>query len=260
MKKYIFAAVIALLGFSSCRLSDGGIRDYNKVPRMIFNKVQYATCNYIPKQIDYVILAEVLMQSDNVLLGTLTAQYMETYGSITVEENKYLFHKSQYGESNSEICVQTDGKLLSEGGEWIIGRGKDKIVFEIARIKGKDGTPGRFEFSTGGDIPEDMTPNTEALRYDVEYELVKEASNYRIDKQMAFEGWVLYNSTDEYNYWKGKGQYKIEWHTVKPIVMKGEDLCSYGFDLLYTNLDDGTTHHVGAFLYNGEIFYERYFE
>lgn len=254
MKKYIFAAVIALLGFSSCRLSDSGIRDYNKVPRMIYEKM-YNACLYgYIKEMDFVVLTDMLMAGDEQLAAKIRKQYMV---NVAVEDGVYYF---DMGYSNT-YYVATDSRPLDEGGEWkvgIISEYASKMI-EHAAVEGNANKAGQFTMTYAKRYAQPLEYTTDERKGFITSDFVVEQSS---------EGFVItHNATTTATYnckkeggdvWNPAENYCIEWFSIEPFVISNGTMIRLAVDIHYHNLADGTGYHVAAYVNGSEKTYERY--
>lgn len=238
MKKYISIIAVSfalLLGATSCQFNGGSDYDPNRANRMLWHRVWSA----IHEQYGIV---EVVAQLNDTLCGVVYNNSPYPPCNISEEGGIYTF---TYGESNTYYKIKTDGKLLSEGGEWMlyIRYGTYMNWAKMANIKGIVGESNKFEVASD---------NSETGAY--EYcNLSQSTVEYLYD---AAEGKILYTfatfngrSTDR-DYTNTEAQYMIEYEAVEPLVLRSGELLSGEIDILYQDFVEHTERTVTVRIVN----------
>lgn len=232
MKKYISIIAVSfalLVGATSCQFNGGSDYDPNRANRMLWHRVWSA----IHEQYG---LIEVVAQLNDTLCGVVYNHSPYPPCNISEEGGIYTF---TYGESNTYHKIKTDGKLLSEGGEWIlyIRYGTYMNWAKMASIKGVVGANNKFEISsdnseTGVSQYHNLTQSTIEYLYD--------AAEEKIYYTFAtFNG----RSTDR-DYTNVEAQYMIEYNAVEPLLLRGGELHSGEVDILYQDFVENTERTV----------------
>ena len=115
MRKYISIVAVALVAMfmaTSCKLESGTEPNPNRANQLLWGRVNDA----IYQQFNY---AEVVAQLNDTLIGKSYPKRVYTQRELEVGDNIYTltYASGYYTES---YRIQTDGKLLNQGGVWTI--------------------------------------------------------------------------------------------------------------------------------------------
>ena len=111
MKRYIFAAAVALFTLTSCVFSDGTEADPNKANSLLYNRVKSVVTHDVASIVEYAVYADVLMSGSEEEKSNIA----KFFGPINYEVTEYYV---VFSYSNYSYVVTTQGKSLSEGGIW----------------------------------------------------------------------------------------------------------------------------------------------
>lgn len=117
MKRYIFAALVALFSLTSCIVDDGYRPSKDNSSKLIYQQTTNFIYNNCTESVAYVIYADALLRGDaataDVVKGLFFSNYTATINGndvvITPQTSTYYY-----------FTVKTDGKPLVEGGVWSV--------------------------------------------------------------------------------------------------------------------------------------------
>lgn len=117
MKRYIFAALVALFSLTSCIVDDGYRPSKDNSSRVIYNQTTNYIYNNCTESAAYIIYADALLRGDTAVVDVLKGLFFGNYTAtidgndvvITPQNSKYYYY-----------TVKTDGKPLAEGGVWSV--------------------------------------------------------------------------------------------------------------------------------------------
>lgn len=115
MKRYIIFAVVMLLGLNSCVVEDGTERRPGRERELLVNQVRGALANGI-EYFPYAMYANAYFSSAEQAVILLKARYFADV-TIEVKDNNLIFTAER-----DRYLLETDGRPLSEGGEWTLWR------------------------------------------------------------------------------------------------------------------------------------------
>ena len=95
MKKYIILAVVALLGFTSCRLSQSGIADYDGPNRVITRNIQ-ENLRIVLEHSKYAILTDVVLSGDEQQQEIVKSKLFNDKKIEYKNDTLYIYHNNYY--------------------------------------------------------------------------------------------------------------------------------------------------------------------
>ena len=115
MRNYISIVVVALAAMfmaTSCELESGTEPNPNRANQLLWNRVSDA----VYQQHSH---AEVVAQLNDTLIGKSYPKSVYQACELEVEDNIYTLTYNE-GYYSRSYRIQTDGKLLNQGGVWVI--------------------------------------------------------------------------------------------------------------------------------------------
>lgn len=138
MRRYLFALIAPVLLFASCEVVEGDEREPMDVGKYIARRTIYYNIQTLQEYFDYAVVADWYLSTEDEELKERIANRFMPYYQIVAEEGFVRFKFSYPWSDGTPRYYReyiTDGKLLSEGGEWKIVA-SDEI---LAVIKATDG-------------------------------------------------------------------------------------------------------------------------
>ena len=138
MRRYIFALIAPVLLLASCEVTEGETREPMDVGKYIARRTIYYNIQTLQEYFDYAVVADWYLSTEDEELKERIANRFMPYYQIVAEDGFVRFKFSYPSSDGTPRYYReyiTDGKLLSEGGEWKIVA-SDEIQ---AVIKATDG-------------------------------------------------------------------------------------------------------------------------
>ena len=138
MRRYLFALIAPVLLFASCEMTEGETREPMDVGKYIARRTIKCYIETLQEYFDYAVVADWYLSTEDEELKERIANRFMPYYQIVAEEGFVRFKFSYSWSDGTPRYYReyiTDGKLLSEGGEWKIVA-SDEIQ---AVIKATDG-------------------------------------------------------------------------------------------------------------------------
>lgn len=138
MRRYLFALIAPVLLFASCEVVEGDEREPMDVGKYIARRTIECYIETLQEYFDYAVVADWYLSTEDEELKERIANRFMPYYQIVAEEGFVRFKFSYPWSDGTPRYYReyiTDGKLLSEGGEWKIVA-SDEI---LAVIKATDG-------------------------------------------------------------------------------------------------------------------------
>lgn len=198
MRRYIFAALVALVGLTSCVVDDGYKPNKDNSSKLIYQHTTNFIYNNCTESVAYVIYADALLRGDaataDVVKGLFFSDYTATINGndvvITPQTSTYYY-----------FTVKTDGKPLVEGGVW-------SVYYNLARepritCTGIVGENGAFSVQSEYSDYFDTLTIDHTLRYVIDAENTlaitvtgsgefRDAFNYTIEYQIDAQNPLVY--------------------------------------------------------------------
>ena len=198
MRRYIFAALMALVGLTSCVVDDGYKPNKDNSSKLIYQHTTNFIYNNCTESVAYVIYADALLRGDaataDVVKGLFFSNYTATINGndvvITPQTSTYYY-----------FTVKTDGKPLAEGGVW-------SVYYNLARepritCTGIVGENGAFSVQSEYSDYFDTLIIDHTLRYVIDAENtlaitvagsgeLRDAFNYTIEYQIDAQNPLVY--------------------------------------------------------------------
>ena len=230
MRKYISIVVVALVAMfmaTSCQLENGSEPNANRANQLLWGRVNDA----IYQQSNY---AEAVAQLNDTLIGKSYPKQVYRQRELEVGENIYTltYTSGYYTES---YRIQTDGKLLNQGGVWTIyyRTGTYMEYVKLGQAYGIEGESSKFklvidDYELSHNYYNDYCYNAES-EIEWEWDAIHEC---RLVKYNTFKG-----ATGDS--WK-EADYTLDFEAVEPLVIRasiesGEIYIKYKDLVLLTN-------------------------
>ncbi len=235
MRRYFSILVVALVALfmaTSCQLESGTEPNPNKANQLLWRRVETA----LNGQYEH---AQMVAWLNDYMIGTV---WSETYKPIEVSEKEgvYTLSYTLLGDYYATTYrINTGGKKLNEGGEWIVYV-KYNSYMEFAKVgivKGVVGENTKFSIECA---VSHQTPHYNALQSEVEY-LFNDVEEMYEFTFMECKG----ISTDTNNA-SNSMEYIIEFEATEPLVYTDKTLWSGKIDILYKDNMAGTERSVTA--------------
>ena len=117
MIRYIFAALAALFGLTSCIVDDGYRPSKDNSSRVIYNQTTNYIYNNCTESAAYIIYADALLRGDTAVVDVLKGMFFGNY-TATIDGNDVVI--TPQNSTYYYYIVKTDGKPLAEGGVWSV--------------------------------------------------------------------------------------------------------------------------------------------
>ena len=233
MRKYISIVVVALVAMfmaTSCQLGNGSEPNANRANQMLWGRVNDA----IYQQSNY---AEAVAQLNDTLIGKSYPKQVYRQRELEVGDNIYTltYTSGYYTES---YRIQTDGKLLNQGGVWTIyyRTGTYMEYAKLGHAYGIDGESSKFnliidDYDLSQNYYNDYCYNAES---EIEWEW-DAIHNCRLVKYNTFKGL----STDS---WR-EAEYTINFEQVEPLIIRSS-IEQGKVHILYNDLVKNTNREV----------------
>ena len=236
MRKYISIVVVALAAMfmaTSCELGSGTDPNPNRANQLLWGRVKDA----IYQQYN---TAEVVAQLNDTLIGKTYPKNPYKQCDLEVGDNIYTLI---YGEGYQSYRIQTDGKLLSQGGTWVIyyRAGSYMEFVKLGYASGIEGETSKFNLVTDD---YDLSQYYYDYSYNVESEIEWEwepVHECRLVKYNTFKG----ASTDS---WR-EPDYTLDFELVEPLVICRE-IEQGKVHILYQDLVENTKREVAVKIAN----------
>lgn len=205
MKRYIFAALVAIFTLTSCVVEDGYKPSKDNSSKLIYQQTTNFIYNNCTESVAYVIYADALLRGDaattDVVKGLFFSNYTATINGndvvITPQTSTYYY-----------FTVKTDGKPLAEGGVW-------SVYYNLARepritCTGIVGENGAFSVQSEYSDYFDTLIINHTLRYVIDAENtlaitvagsgeLRDAFNYTIEYQIDAQNPLVYKGDNLLN-------------------------------------------------------------
>lgn len=221
MRKYISILVVALVALftaTSCQLESGTEPNPNKANQLLWRRVETA----LSGQYEH---AQMVAWLNDYMLDVA---WGETYEPITLSESEGVYTLRNTLDSDhyaTTYRINTNGKRLNEGGEWILYV-KYNSYMEYAKIGVVKGIVGEnAKFAIDCEVSH-QTPYYNALKSEVEYSFNATEDIYEL-KFASCKG--ISTNTDHAT----NMEYIIEFEATEPLVYTGKTLWSGKIDILY---------------------------
>ena len=112
MKRYIFAALVALLSFTSCVIESGYTPEKSSVGRLLYNQANKILYQHAIAYSTYIIYADAILNDDTAAIDILKRDLFANFYTEILEDGVRIAH------TNGSVTVNTGGKALTEGGVW----------------------------------------------------------------------------------------------------------------------------------------------
>lgn len=113
MKRYIFAAILALLSLSSCVVEEGYTPDKDNSARVLYNEAKDILHQYAIVYTEHIIYADALLRGDAEVADIIKSEFFDNCHSEILADGVKTTHST-----GGYVIVKTGGKSLAEGGEW----------------------------------------------------------------------------------------------------------------------------------------------
>ena len=117
MRRSIFAAIMALFCLTSCVLDDGHTPNYDNSSKLIYDYATNTIYNKCTQNAAEVIYADALLRGDSETADIVKELFFSKY-TTTIEGNNILIVPNI--DTYYYTTIKTDGKPLSEGGQWSV--------------------------------------------------------------------------------------------------------------------------------------------
>ena len=235
MRRYfsiLIVALVAIFATTSCQLESGTEPNPNRANQLLWRRVETA----LSGQYEHAQMAAWL---NDYMIGGV---WSETYEPIEVSEKEGVYTLSStlsgdyYGAT---YRINTGGKLLNEGGEWVVyvKYGSYMEFAKIGVVKGVVGEDTKFSIECEVGY---QTPHYNTLQSEVEY-LFNDVEEMYEFTFMECKG----ISTDTNNA-SNSVEYIIEFEATEPLVYTDKTLWSGKVDILYKDNMAGTERNVTA--------------
>ena len=205
MKRYIFAALVAIFTLTSCVVEDGYKPSKDNSSKLIYQQTTNFIYNNCTESVSYVIYADALLRGDaataDVVKGLFFSNYTATINGndvvITPQTSTYYY-----------FTVKTDGKPLAEGGVW-------SVYYNLARepritCTGIVGENGAFSVQSEYSDYFDTLIINHTLRYVIDAEntlaitlvgsgKLRDVNNYTIEYQIDAQNPLVYKGDNILN-------------------------------------------------------------
>ncbi len=228
----LMVALVALFSATSCQLEEGTEPNPNRANRLLWSRVETA----LNGQYEHVQMVTWL---NDYMLGV---DWGETYEPIDVSEKEgiYTLSYTLLGDYYATIYrINTAGKRLNEGGEWIVYV-KYNSYMEFAKVgivKGVVGEDAKFSIESEVSL---HTPYYNALQSKVEY-LFND-----MEEMYEFTFTECKGVSTDTNNASSSMEYVIEFEATEPLVYTDKTLWSGKVNILYKDNVAGTQRNVTA--------------
>lgn len=228
MRRYfsiLIVALVALFTATSCQLEGGTTPRPNRANQLLWNRVSEALAG----QQEHL---QMVARLNDYICG---AEWSDTCQPLIVEEQEgvYLLSDSVLADYIT-YRVNTNGKRLDEGGEWIIyvKYGSYMEFTKIGTVKGFVGENAKFSIDCE---VSHQTPYYNAMQSVVEYGFDTTAEEYEI---VICECKGVTTDQDT------TASYKVDFEVVEPLAYRNATLHSGEIDILYTDFIGNTTRSL----------------
>ena len=221
MRKYISIFVIAIVALcaTSCKLESGSNPNPNKANDLLWHRVYSALDGQSQ-------LIKVIAHLNDTMCNM---DYpIKAYDACIITKLDETFYTLEYSSQNITYKVNTVGKRLDEGGEWIlyVKYGSYMEFTKVGIICGVAGEATKFSISTDNEgVYHSDWRNTMQSEVEYSYDKVENCLNITFSKVKGF-------STDFYSD-NSQTDYIIEFDATEPMVFYGTELYSGRVNVLY---------------------------
>lgn len=228
MRRYFSILVVALMALftaTSCQLEEGTEPDHNRANRLLWSRVETALNGQYEQ-------AQVVALLNDYMLGIDRGEANEP---IVISEKEGVYTLS----SNISYRVNTNGKRLNEGGEWVlyVKYGSYMEFEKIGIVEGVVGEDAKFSIESEVGL---HSPYYSALRSDVEY-LFND-----VEEMYEFTFTTCNGISTDTNNASSSMEYVIEFEATEPLVYTEKALWSGKVDIHYKDNVAGTERNVTA--------------
>lgn len=175
MKKYIWGVLLALTTLTSCKMSDGQDREPIDIGEYVASMALIPYKYDAADQVTHALLLDWYLSTGN---EGIVSKFFDDYTVEQLESGDVvLIRKMAHTDPRAVISFATDGKLLSEGGTWIVN-GYSNIEITIAS-KGE----GKYKYT--------IECQTRLYDYDIDIELIscsmEEGLKFKMDGYIDFD-------------------------------------------------------------------------
>lgn len=175
MKKYIWGVLLVLTTLTSCKIGDGQDREPIDIGEYVASMALIPYKYDAADQVTHALILDWYLSTGD---ESIVSKFFDDYTVEQLESGDVvLIRKMAHTDPRAVISFATDGKLLSEGGTWIVN-GYSNIEITIAS-KGE----GKYKYT--------IECQTRLYDYDIDIELIscsmEEGLKFKMDGYIDFD-------------------------------------------------------------------------